>query len=658
MVAAPGRISAIVMPRASAIAAAILTAVFAGGVAPLAAQPPAAQPPAGEKRIALVIGNADYDQGRLRNPANDARAMAESLRRAGFEVIRAINADRRQMYEAIVDFGDRLKSARGVGLFYFAGHGLQVSGRNYMVPLGARITSERMVDPETIDVNQVLAEMDAAQGRVNIVILDACRDNPYARSFRSGARGLVQVDAPRGTLIAYATSPGKVAADGTEANSPYTAALVKHMAAPGLPIEGVFKRVRVEVLERTGNRQEPWEASSLTGDFVFVAGGAAAAPAVAAVPPAPELQVRERPAYGSLAVTSRVAGVEVWLGERRLGALREGATLEVDNVPAGPHRLRATREGYREWQREVRVEANRRAEAVIDIEALGPARILRGDDGAEMVLVPAGDFWMGSDQAEVTGVVEECKNSGGKEDACKAWYERELPRHRVVLDGFYLDRVEVSNALFERFVRATGHRTTAEERGSGESWEEKDGKWSFVDLKGATWRNPRDRGQPEPQHPVVQVSWHDAAAYCQWAGKRLPTEAEWEKAARGTDGRRYPWGQDWNPAWANGGMSVRATRPVGSYPAGASPYGALDMAGNLLEWTADWFGQDYYGKSPERNPTGPGSGLLRVLRGGSWGNHPLDLRTAYRGSNPPEFHHAIAGFRCARGLPSQPRKSG
>jgi hypothetical protein len=247
-----------------------------------------------ERRVALVIGNGDYDQGRLRNPVNDARAIAQALRRAGFEVIAKENADRVAMYEAINAFGDRLRETKGVGLFYFSGHGLQVQGKNFMVPLRARISSERMVETEAIDVNRVLGEMDAAQARVNIVILDACRDNPYARSFRSGSRGLAQIDAPRGTLIAYATAPGKVAEDGTGENSLYTGALVKHIEAGGVPIEAVFKRVRVDVLGGTGNRQEPWEASSLTGDFFFFPTGTVAA---VRLPKPAQMTIREPPAW-------------------------------------------------------------------------------------------------------------------------------------------------------------------------------------------------------------------------------------------------------------------------------------------------------------------------------------------------------------------------
>jgi len=269
------------------------------------------------------------------------------------------------------------------------------------------------------------------------------------------------------------------------------------------------------------------------------------------------------------------------------------------------------------------VAANQRSEIQIDLEALGPAKVIKGDDGAEMLLVPAGEFWMGSTPAEIERVKDECKKVGNSEDNCKQWFEREGPRHRVTVDAFHIDRHEVTNALFERFVRATGHRTTAEREGDGWVYHQKDGKWQFEKISGAEWRKPQGPGSSaSSDHPVVQVSWHDAEAYCRWAGKRLPTEAEWEKAARGTDGRRYPWGEDWDAAKANGAMSVRATRPVGSYASGVSPYEAHDLAGNVWEWVADWFDGSYYQRSPERNPKGPDSGQFRVLRGGAWYGRP------------------------------------
>jgi formylglycine-generating enzyme required for sulfatase activity len=612
-----------------------------------------------EARVALIIGNADYEDARLRNPVNDARAVAQALRGAGFDVVVVENANRDRMHEAIIEFGDRLRERKGVGLFYFSGHGVQVGGRNFMVPLGARIASERMVDVATVDVNRVLAEMDAGQARVNIVVLDACRDNPYARAFRAASRGLAQVDAPRGTLIAYATAPGKVAADGTGANSPYTAALVKHLPAPGVPIEGVFKRVRRDVLEGTRGQQEPWEASSLTGDFVFVPAGAAAPrPAVAALPPSSAtagIKVREEPRalLGTVSVTSPVAGVEVWLGEQRLGVTREGAALVAEKVPAGTYALRAARKGYRDWQRQVQVEANQRAETLIDIEPLRrePPKVVRGEDGAEMVLVPAGEFWMGSEPAETARAAEVCRKGGSTEAQCTQWLEREVPRHRVRLDAFHIDRLEVTNALFERFVRATGHRTLAEARGTGGRWETRDRTGQAVQLPGLSWRTPSPGGAAaEPQHPVVQVTWADAQAYCRWAGKRLPTEAEWEKAARGPDGRRYPWGDDLDLRRANAAYTVKTTRPVGSYAAGASPYDVLDMAGNVAEWVADWYDQGYYATSPAANPAGPPTGTQRVMRGGSWVNASFTLRGAYRMLSTPDGRTDYMGFRCARAL--------
>ena len=283
-------------------------------------------------------------------------------------------------------------------------------------------------------------------------------------------------------------------------------------------------------------------------------------------------------------------------------------------------------------------------------DAVGQERLIKGQDGAEMVLVPAGAFWMGSQAEDIQMRVDDCKKGAKPEnrDKCEEWFGDEGPQRQVFLDSFYIDRYEVTNALFERFVTANSYRTTAEAEGWG--WVFRDGRWEK--LKGATWRTPGGPGTTAaPTHPVVQVSWRDADAYCKWANERLPTEAEWEKAARGVDGRRYPWGEDWSTSRANGDMSVKATRPVGSYAAGASPYDIHDMAGNVFEWVADWYDPAYYQKGPARNPLGPSTGQQRVLRGGGWHSRPIALRAASRGSGVMDFRYNYTGFRCAKAAP-------
>jgi len=234
-----------------------------------AAEPPrnTGQPPAaGEKRVALVIGNSAYKDAPLKNPANDARDVAAALRKLGFEVIEKTNVPQKEMNRAIVQFGEKLRSD-SVALFYYAGHGVQVRGKNYLIPVDAHIQSEAAVRVEAVDVDGVLDQLTISP--LNIVILDACRNNPFERRFRSVGGGLAQMDAPKGSLIAYATAPGKTAADGDNRNGLYTQELLKHIQTPGLPLETVFKRVRIGVMTASGEAQTPWETSSLTGDFFF-----------------------------------------------------------------------------------------------------------------------------------------------------------------------------------------------------------------------------------------------------------------------------------------------------------------------------------------------------------------------------------------------------
>jgi hypothetical protein len=219
-------------------------------------------------RYALVIGNSAYQTVPLKNPINDAEDMTATLKKMGFTVILKKNADQRTMEDTIRYFGKQLRGG-GVGLFYFAGHGMQVDGRNYLIPINAEIESESDVKYEAVDAGRVLGKMADAENQINIIILDACRNNPFSRNFRTSERGLARMDAPKGSIIAYATAPGAIAADGPDRNGIFTKYLIKHMIVPNLPIELVLKQARIEVARATGGRQIPWESSSLMGNFYF-----------------------------------------------------------------------------------------------------------------------------------------------------------------------------------------------------------------------------------------------------------------------------------------------------------------------------------------------------------------------------------------------------
>ena len=221
-----------------------------------------------EKRTALVIGNGDYKSAPLRNPVNDATDVANTLNKLGFNVTLKTNVDQRDMEESIRDFGKELQKG-GVGLFYYAGHGLQSKGRNYLIPIDADIRTEADVKYEAVDAGRVLSQMEDAENGLNIIILDACRDNPFERSFRSNDRGLARMDAPTGSILAYSTAPGSVAADGTDRNGLYTSMLLRHIMTPGLEVGKLFRQVRIDVVKASNEMQIPWETSSLMGDFYF-----------------------------------------------------------------------------------------------------------------------------------------------------------------------------------------------------------------------------------------------------------------------------------------------------------------------------------------------------------------------------------------------------
>jgi hypothetical protein len=218
---------------------------------------------------ALIIGNSGYGFAPLKNPANDARAISEELKRTGFQVTVGLDLTRQQMIDAIRAYGESLNRSKAVGMFYYAGHGLQLAWRNYLVPTDASISKVEDIQAKCVDVNAVIEGIAKAANPMNVVILDACRENPFG-DVKLDQKGLSQLDAPVGTLLAYATAPGNLASDGDGANGLYTENLLREMQVPEAKIEDVFKRVRLAVRRRSNGRQIPWESTSLEEDFWFI----------------------------------------------------------------------------------------------------------------------------------------------------------------------------------------------------------------------------------------------------------------------------------------------------------------------------------------------------------------------------------------------------
>ena len=296
-------------------------------------------PAKAETRLALVIGNSGYvHTPPLANPAHDAELMAATLASVGFEVTKLIDADQSTMKQALVEFGRKLRGSDAVGLFYYAGHGAQVRGENYLIPVDANITDEAEVPIAAVNVNEFLATMERAESRINIVILDACRNNPFISNQRSATRGLARVEAPSGTYIAYATAPGQVAEDGSGGDSPYTQALATAITTPGIPIEQVFKKARSVVQAETESKQTPWETSSITGDFFFVPPTGSSAPPSEALAPAPSPPPPKADASVEIAFWNSIKdgnnreAYQSYLGQYPSGAFAALAKLKLKEI--------------------------------------------------------------------------------------------------------------------------------------------------------------------------------------------------------------------------------------------------------------------------------------------------------------------------------------
>jgi formylglycine-generating enzyme required for sulfatase activity len=562
----------------------------------------------GERRVALVIGNSNYGIGRLPNPVNDAADMAVALREMGFDATLRQDLNQRRMTEEILAFGKKLRSG-GVGLFYFAGHGIQVGGRNFLVPIGANIEREEDVEFEAVDAGRVLAELAKADNDLNIIILDACRNNPFARSFRSQSQGLAYMSAPSGTIIAYSTAPGSVASDGAGRNGLYTAELLKNIRQPDLRIEDVFKRVRVGVRGKTSGNQVPWESVSLEGDFYFNPKTIAANPpdtvpnkkesAPSALDPAAiELEfwntvkssadIEDFREYLKEYPNGRFAG----LARNKVRSLEAAAKPPATNPAANPTDSQPAPSGATKQEN---------VELQTYTETAGGAAI-------EMVRVPGGKFLMGSPVDE------------------KYRISNEGPQHEVTVSSFYMGKYEVTQLQW-RAVSVLPRVEIALQS-------------DLATFKGDNL-------------PVETVGWYEAIEFCERLSRatgksyRLPTEAEWEYACRAGTTGMYA-GNLNSMAWYGEDYTKGSTQPVGQKQ--ANRFGLYDMHGNVWEWCNDWYSKNYYEQSPRIDPTGPNSGTYRVGRGGGWSDSAANLRSAYRDKwfTPGLRYNGYLGFRLVR----------
>ncbi len=617
---------------------------------------------AAETRIALVIGNSEYSSGPLPNPANDAKMMGDTLTSLGFEVILRRNADQNTMKRAIQEFGARLEKGGpgAVGLFYYAGHGVQLNGRNYLIPTTAQIDREGDVEIEAVSADWVIEQMRFARNRLNIVILDACRNNPFTRSMRSVDHGLATMDAPAGILIAYSTAPGSVAMDGNGRNSPYTEALSQAMRDLHEPVEQVFKHVRVGVMGATANKQVPWESSSLTGDFYFAppaeissvqpanrqvpsaqaaAGGtgqasAGQAPSTrgggtesgsgglgamlanffggsgksAPEPPRPAAAPNQEPAA---AAAGNVAGA----GSSAAGAGNGAGAGSVPSAAAGPPPAGyVSGSGSLALLQLLGVQA-----AEIDAAHNYPVATVR-----QLVESSPRHVTVGNTQKQIQAALSMCRHYAAN---CQlAMFSDEVLRSATLMP-LELDPLPVSVQAFRVFVEATHYRTEAETNGFAYAHDD------VQSVSGGSWRNGVKGHVAADDTAVVGVSFQDAAAYCHYTGERLPTETEWEYVARGPERHTFPWGENLSPA-----MNAGLTPPrVSEGPAQGIGGRYRGLAGNVWQWVDT--------KVEGR----------RVLKGASWlETNPTFKRAATRRYELPDKADEDSGIRCAKGASRWP----
>jgi len=655
-------------------------------------------------RYAVVVGNGHYTElSTLRNPENDATDMATALQGLGFEVTLLVDADLVQMEEAVTRLETRLSgSPSSIGFFYYAGHGVQSNGINYLIPTDAHIVSEGYLKTKALAAQSVLDVLQEAGNSLNVVVLDACRDNPFGWA-RSGTRGLSVVGSqPPGSIVVYATSAGSTAQDGSGRNGVFTAELLKNIKAPGVEIKEVFNRTGAGVLEVTLGKQIPAVYSQFFGN-AYLAGaeisGSVAArqsestpsgqQALSAAPPNQPPSPQAAGKTAQLAITANLIGAEVYVDGVNFGntpnflsgiQAKKDITVEVrlsnyliskKTVTLEPGE---TRELYFELERDrgnlyIIVKDPESYTLFIDgwyRGKLSASGMVNNVDAGKIDVELIGDglYWKNQVQVKPGNEITTVTVSPWKDEfkapkhiefviiqggtfmmGSDAGNYDESPTHRVTISSFMLSKYEVSQ---EQYRNVTGINPS-----------------KFVEGGIASGIATR--------RPVEQVSWYDAVSFCNKLsdidglqkvytissnnvmadfsknGYRLPTEAEWEYAATGgmqSQGYTYAGSNDPNTVALYNGNTNKITYTVGTM--NPNELGIYDMSGNVSEWCWDWYGP--YSTSPQIDPVGISSATNRVIRGGSWILGTSNLRSCDRDFDNPMERNSYLGFRVARRL--------
>jgi len=601
--------------------------------------PPSADRPLYANTYALLIGIDAYQHvPKLQYAVSDVNALKEVLvTKYGFPAANVtVLTDGRATKEGIMAALGALADTRRLTrddrvLIYFSGHGqtvrLPLGGEiGYLIPCDAEIDLTDLQNPgpyvtSCIPMNTVWEALAQCPAKHVLLIADACYSGLFART-RS-----LDAPAPDSSAQVLAVRPARQVMTGGGkgektserpewGHGAFTYTLLDELRARAATPGAVFTALELyaslfrAVTRLTDGKQTPQLADRDTeGEFLFIVPGASApAPPTVAPPATPGGTVEAVDTTARLRITSEPPGATVFVDDAEKGVTPCTLSFDLGLDKSKRLEIGLRLAGYKDAVRAVTLERGKLTPVSVTLEKIpvpvtpappqpGAARV-NPKDGAAMVWVPAGEFLMGSTDADNEADTDE------------------KPQHKVYLDGYWIYKTEVTVAQYRKFCQATGRQMPPEP------------EWKWQDT-----------------HPIVNVTWDDAAAYAQWAGAALPTEAQWEKAARGPDGRLYPWGNDWDGAKCV--SNTQSTKPVGGMPADASPYGCLDMAGNVWEWCADWYEGYYYRNATSRNPTGPATGTMRVLRGGSWNyTRPDIFRAALRDRFTPSYRYNNYGFRC------------